>query len=303
VRRVCGCIEGKAMIHTKTLQVPGPIHLSRKALGELDVIASDFAKHMAGVAKDERASFEREADSLMGDGAAAELKLGDFAVTINVHVDLSERRTSWHQSIDELIDDAALDNEAIDKFTLACKYQKKYLVVVAGQDEGLVCDCEGPTEFSAALRRWSETLKQSRWLQVWAGAGRIGALIGAMMVFLAMSIVISSRRHEPARDEAAALLTQGVRAENQAKAIEVLLRLTMQNNSTEWAGLTHRDYWMLAIGLVACVALYFNPPVFAIEVGQGRRTLKRWEILKKTYTWIFGSVLAVLILDKVKALW
>jgi hypothetical protein len=155
---------------------------------------------------------------------------------------------------------------------------------------------ESAKDFFGALQNWATDIQPSRWQQRWLKHHELFAaavfvwICSYLMVAL---LVFSSSPPNPYKQEARRLIENGgVKADNQPRAIELLLAIE-SDATTSGAAPTAKPglrFWLYFIlGIIVLTALAFCPAV-AIGFWAGRTKLKRAQSWNKTITATVPSV-------------
>ena len=129
------------------------------------------------------------------------------------------------------------------------------------------------------LKNWQDSVRPSLWQLWWHKFGSAAWFIWFLAMFVSLQLIVQRREAEVKNDyrqQTSALLTNGISADKQGKAIELLLANAYDIHPQK-AGSKFPN-WLLLLtfgGFAYCIALSIKPDV-AIAIGRGVGKVRFW---------------------------
>lgn len=139
-------------------------------------------------------------------------------------------------------------------------------------------DNEGARSLYGGLRQWLNNVAPPKWQQTWVRWHDLVFLLWIFWAVLSLAIpLVGAQLQSKAfyKEEARKLLEEGVRPENEARALETILALLSDKPSPKAYALSARAIFFMIGGLVVCLVVSF-PPKIILGLGKGQQRIAAW---------------------------
>jgi hypothetical protein len=150
----------------------------------------------------------------------------------------------------------------------------------------------------AVLKDWQKSVRPVWWHKLWSEIGF--AIWGIWIIAVVMSGLFLSQSQDAAvisdyRNQAWGIVTNGVTATNQGKAMELMLMKTFSVYPKVSKTAYPHWFWMLIFGGAAyCIAISLRPQV-ALSIGRGEKRVKFW----RCYSRVVGPTIPLFIFSTI----
>jgi hypothetical protein len=142
-------------------------------------------------------------------------------------------------------------------------------------------------EMFAALKHWANSVKPTKWQQIWLSSFYVAWVAYFFILYFAVSIAVDTGVKSLYKQQADQLLENGLSQDEQVKATELLLKIATNQVPPNSQSALPSWFILLSVGgLLACTVLSIRPSS-RLGIGKGETSIKRWR------TWMQFVFIAV----------